>query len=255
MNFFDSHAHLSSSDVWPEIDAILERAKGAHVGHILNICTDPATLKRGLLLCHRDPFICNAGATTPHDVLTEGESAFPIFAEAARNKQIVAVGETGLDYHYEHSPKEIQKKFLIRYLHLAAECCLPAIFHCRDAFADLFAIADQEFPSQCKAALHCFTGNRKEAEEVLKRGWYLSFSGILTFKKSEELRAIAKETPLSQLLIETDTPYLAPQSCRGSRNEPAFIVETAACIAQQKGIALQEVVIASCNNAKNLFVR
>ena len=118
MEFLDSHAHLTSADVLPQIDAILARAKEAGVKRILNICTDPETLRQGLLLKERYPFIENAGSTTPHDVAKEGESAFEVFADAARNKKIVAVGETGLDYHYEHSPKEMQKQFLVRMIWL-----------------------------------------------------------------------------------------------------------------------------------------
>lgn len=249
--FIDSHAHLTSPDVLPRLDSILHRAKLSHISNILNICTDPESLRQGLLLSSRAPFIQNAGATTPHDVASEGESAFPLFEAAAQEGQLRAIGETGLDYHYEHSPKELQKHYLIRYLHLAAVSRLPVIFHCREAFSDLFAIADDEYKGP--AILHCFTGNLQEAEEVLKRGWYLSLSGIITFKKSESLREVAKIVPLSQLLIETDTPYLAPQSHRGQPNEPSFLPETAECIAAAKGIPLEEVARATSANAKKLF--
>jgi len=254
MRYCDSHAHLSSPDVLPQVDGIMARAKIAGVERILNICTDIESLEKGLDLEKKYPQIKNAGATTPHDVGKEGEIAFPYFAKAARSKQLVAVGETGLDYYYEHSDKETQKRYLIRYLHLAIECALPVIFHCRDAFADLFAIADVEYRKGAPAILHCFTGTVQEAEQVLARGWYLSLSGIATFKKSETLREVARLTPLSQLLIETDTPYLAPQSKRGQPNEPAYITETAACIAIAKNIPLEEVARASFENASRLFL-
>ena len=253
MNYIDSHAHLSSPAVLNRIEGIVARAREAHISHILNICTDPATLAEGLLLASRFPFIKNAGATTPHDVAQEGESAFEIFAEAAKGKQLAAVGETGLDYHYEHSPRDVQKKFLKRYLLLAAETHLPVIFHCREAFADLFSIADIEYPERGPAILHCFTGTIEEAEGVIRRGWHLSISGIATFKKSESMRHVAKMVPLSQLLIETDTPYLAPQSQRGKPNEPSFLPEIAACIAEAKGISVEEVAIATSENAARLF--
>ena len=163
------------------------------------------------------------------------------------------VGETGLDYHYAHSPKEVQQRFLKKYLLLAAETGLPVIFHCREAFTDLFALVDAEYPKKAPAILHCFTGTLEEAEKVLERGWYLSLSGIVTFKKSEALREVAKRVPLSQLLIETDAPYLAPHSRRGKPNEPSFLVETAACIAQAKGVPVEEIALASASNAKKLF--
>jgi len=248
MNYFDSHAHLTSPEVLPHIAAVLERAKSAGVDQILNICTCRVTLEEGLNLK-----LLNAGATTPHDVEKEGEENFPIFERAARNGDLVAIGETGLDYHYQHSDRKVQQKFLVRYLHLAAELKLPVIFHCREAFEDLFSIVDQEYPKNGPAILHCFTGSEYEAECVLKRGWHLSLSGIVTFKKSETLRAVAKLVPLKQLLIETDAPYLAPQSKRGRQNEPAFIVETAKCIADTKGISLESVAQATRENAIRLF--
>ena len=253
MRFFDSHAHLSSSEVLPIIDQVVERAKLSGVTNMMNICTDPITLENGLQLAEKYSQICNAGATTPHDVEKEGENAFPIFAKAARDKKLLAVGETGLDYYYKELDKNVQKDFLIRYLHLALECDLPVIFHCREAFDDLFKITDAEYERKAPAILHCFTGSLKEAEEVLQRGWHLSLSGIVTFKNSATLREVAKIVPLNQLLIETDTPYLAPQSKRGKQNEPSFITETARCIAEVKGVPLDEVALATFENAAQLF--
>jgi len=251
---YDSHAHLSSPDVIDAIDALVSRANVENVTHILNICTDKETLEKGIALHKKYPHILNAGSTTPHDVEKEGESYFPLFKKAAKEKELVAIGETGLDYHYKHSPVELQKQFLIRYLRLAAECELPVIFHCREAFQDLFSIVDQEYPKTSPAILHCFTGNLQEAEEVLKRGWFLSLSGIITFKKSEALRDVAKIVPLSQMLIETDTPFLAPQTKRGKQNEPSFLPEIGACIAKIKGISQEEVFQATSANAKRLFL-
>ncbi|OGN56692.1 MAG: hydrolase TatD [Chlamydiae bacterium RIFCSPHIGHO2_12_FULL_44_59] len=253
MNLFDSHAHLSSAAVLPEIAVIMERARKAHVTNILNICTDPKTLEEGLALEMRFSEIKNAGATPPHDVEEEGEEAFFIFQKAVEENKLVAVGETGLDYHYQNLDREVQKRFFIRYLHLAAHFRLPVIFHCREAFLDLFAIADQEYPKGAPAILHCFTGSLEEAEKVLHRGWHLSLSGIVTFKKSEELREVAKIVPLNQLLVETDTPYLAPQGYRGKQNEPAFLQETLLCIADMKGLSMEEVTANTHRNASSLF--
>lgn len=248
--YFDSHAHLSGL---PQIEEIMTRAKHAAVSKIVNICTDPETLRQGLALEKRYPQIKNAGATTPHDVEKEGEEAFPIFAEAAQSGQLVAIGETGLDYFYAELDRNVQKRFLKRYLHLALECSLPVIFHCREAFADLFVIADAEYKQRAPAILHCFTGTTNEAEQVFSRGWHLSLSGIVTFKKSYALREVAKMAPLHQLLIETDTPYLAPQSKRGQPNEPSYLPETARYIAEAKGISPQEVAQATFENASRLF--
>jgi TatD DNase family protein len=249
--FVDSHAHLTSDEVFGDIADILHRAKLARISAIINICTDTVTLERGIALRSQYPSVYNAAATTPHDVDRWGEEHFEIIASKAREGQLVAIGETGLDYHYTHSAPEMQKHFLIRYLQLAKECALPVIIHCRDAFSDLFSIFDQEY--QGKAILHCFTGSLEEAKEVVKRGLYLSLSGIVTFKKSETLRKVAVWVPLDQLLIETDTPYLAPQPYRGKRNEPAFLVETAKAIAALKGLSLEELAFATENNAKTVF--
>lgn len=249
--YCDSHAHLTSPDVLPGIVPLLERAKAARVDRIVNICTDRTSLEEGLKLGEKYPWVVNAGATTPHDVDEDGERDFPAFEAAA--DRLVAIGETGLDYHYQHSERATQRQFLIRYLHLAARVKRPVIFHCREAFDDLFSIVDGEYPKGAPAVLHCFTGTMKEAEGVWKRGWYLSLSGIVTFKKSEELRLIAKETPLAQLLIETDTPYLAPQSKRGKPNEPSYIIETASCIAGVRNVPVAEVAAATQANAVRLF--
>lgn len=249
--YTDSHAHLSS-DLFLESESLIRRAVAAKVSRIVNICTDIASLQNGLILAKTHPELVNVGATTPHDVEKEGEVAFPEFEKAAKSNLLVAIGETGLDYHYEHSPKKLQQSFLQRYLKLALETDLPVVFHCREAFHDLFAITDEHYKNK-PAILHCFTGNAEEALGVLERGWMISFSGILTFKKSVELREIAKAAPLSQILIETDSPYLAPQSHRGKRNEPAFVIETAKCLAELKNLPLETIAEATTSNANKFF--
>ena len=255
--FFDSHAHLMLDPVYQNVEGVLQRAQQAKVKRIVNICTDKLSLERGLALkTNSQVLVAHAGATTPHDVEREGEQVFPLFARAAREKQLVAIGETGLDYHYLHSPVATQKDFLRRYLALALEEKLPVIFHCREAFEDLFAITKSEYKvghRYAPALMHCFTGTMKEAEKALSRGWFLSFSGIVTFKKSTLLREILKEVPLAQLMMETDTPYLAPQKCRGQQNEPSFLPETAEVIAQVKGVSLEEVAEVTRKNACQFF--
>lgn len=255
--YIDSHAHLTCDlKTYEQVKNLIERAFACNVKQIITICTTLESLERALLLKKEYPSISLAASITPHDVETLGELSFSKIEGAAKNGLLVAVGETGLDYHYTHSKREIQKKFLKRYLHLALECNLPVVIHCRDAFNDFFEILDSEYLVEGKyghGVLHCFTGNAKEAEEVLKRGFYLSLSGIVTFKKSIELQQIAKMVPLNQLLIETDTPYLAPQSKRGKLNEPAFLPEIAEFIANLKGISVETVLEATSNNAKALF--
>ena len=252
----DSHAHLTSKTLLKDVDAILQRAQESGLKKIINICTDPESLKEGLALSKKNPWIYNTASTTPHDVEKEGEQVFSLMSHHAKAGDLVAVGETGLDYYYTHSDRNIQKDFFIRYLKLALECELPVVIHCRDAFSDFFEIIDKEYKKDGKMApgvLHCFTGTVDEADEVIKRGWFLSLSGIVTFKKSVELREVAKRVPLEQLLIETDAPYLAPQSRRGKKNEPAYLIETAQVIAAEKGVSVEELIEATASNTCRLF--
>lgn len=250
--FTDSHAHLGYDSLYENMEDVLARARNAHVKTIINICTDKETAERGLLLAKKHPFIFNVGATTPHDVEKEGELYFSYFEKLALEKKLVGIGETGLDYFYEHSNRKLQKEFLIRYMQLAKQTHLPLVIHCRDAFDDLFAITDEEFQGR-PLLLHCFTGGKVEAKKALDRGFMISFSGIVTFKKSDLLKEAAAYVPLEHIFIETDSPYLAPLSKRGKVNEPSFLVETAATIAAIKKISLEEVGRVTSKNVQKFF--
>ena len=250
--FIDTHAHLTSDECLKDLEGIVMRARKSGIDKIVNICTDEKTLREGLRLQEKEPWIYSTAATTPHDVEGEGESFFPIVETRAREGKLIALGETGLDYHYTHSSREVQRAFLLRYFALASRLSLPLIFHCRDAFNDLFTLADAHYLNK-PGLLHCFTGTLEEAKGVLERGWYLSFSGIVTFKKAEELQAIVPHIPIDRLLIETDAPYLAPQSRRGKTNEPSFLIETAECIAALRAISLEELALATTRNAETFF--
>lgn len=247
----DTHAHLTSQELLPELDQLVAHAHAAGVQKLVNICTDHSSLVEGLKAQKKFAQFYNTAATTPHDVELEGDSFFPEVKKAAEKKQLVAIGETGLDYHYQHSPKKVQQEFLSRYFELALQVELPLIFHCREAFADLFSMADAEY--QGMAVLHCFTGTMPEARALLDRGWYISFSGIITFKKSEALREIVKFAPLDRIFIETDAPYLAPQSRRGKQNESAYIVEVYEMVAALKELDLQTVARQVVKNASAFF--
>jgi len=248
--FVDSHAHLTGEKVIDHVEEMLERASQHEIKGIVNVCTDQHSLDKGIALNRRHRWVFNAAACTPHDVEKIGDTFFPHVAQAARDGSLIAIGETGLDYHYEHSPKELQKKHLLKYLELSQETKLPVIFHCREAFQDLFEICKGK---NIAAVLHCFTGTLEEAKGCLDLGWMISFSGIVTFKNSGSLRDVASYVPLDRLLIETDTPYLAPQTKRGKMNEPGYVVETAEVISQVRGISLQEVGLTTARNAAQLF--
>ncbi|NGX61054.1 MAG: putative metal-dependent hydrolase YcfH [Chlamydiae bacterium] len=256
MRLIDSHAHLTGEALFPQVSSLLERAKEAEIEAIVNICTTSEELERGKALRQEHPWIYNVAATTPHDVEKLGEKDFEAIAHAAKKGELVAVGETGLDYYYYVETAPLQQEFLRRYLRLALECDLPVVIHCRDAFADFFRILDEEYVVDGKHApgvLHCFTGNVEEAKEVLDRGWYLSLSGIVTFKKSIELQEVGRLVPLEQLLIETDSPYLSPDPYRGKQNEPAYLRSTAQFLADLRQIPIEKIAKQTRDNAGTLF--
>lgn len=248
MQLIDSHAHLCNHEFDSDRSEVIARARSRGVEIIINIATDPQELLLSLTL---PKGIYTVGATTPHDAAKEGDLYFDRFAAHARAGDLVAIGETGLDYHYWKETAAVQQELLRRYLRLAFECSLPVVIHCREAFADFFKVLDSE--KRVSGVLHCFTGTIEEAKGVVARDWYLSLSGIVTFKKSEELREVARQVPLDRLLIETDAPYLAPRSHRSKRNEPAFLIETAQCVAEARGIPLAELAAATRANAIRLF--
>lgn len=248
----DSHAHLTSDELYEDIDDIMKRAKEQNVCAVININTDKITYERALEYKNKRTDFFNAGATTPHDVEEEGELYFSLFEAAAQNGDLVAVGETGLDYYYEHSNRSVQQEFLLRYVDLATRVDLPIIIHCRgeEAFRDLFRLTktcSQPF------VLHCFTGTERDVREAIERGWMISISGIATFKRSEELRKVITHIPKENLLIETDAPYLAPQSKRGKVNEPAYIGETLQVISQVLEETEETISKATTENALKFF--
>lgn len=251
----DSHAHISSDELYNDHVSLMKRAEENKVMTIINICTCERTLQRGLELEAKYPGrVFNTAATTPHDVKDQGASFFPIVKKAVEEGKLVAIGETGLDYYYEHSPRNLQIEYLDRYFELAKENSINVVIHCRgdDAFVDLFDRASrQEVAPSC--LLHCFTGNNAQRDKALELGWKISISGIVTFKRSFELREVVKKIPLESLLIETDSPYLAPQSKRGEQNEPCNVEEIAQVIADIKDIAIEEVCANCVKNSWDFF--
>jgi TatD DNase family protein len=246
----DCHAHISTED---SLD-FLERAKNAGVVGIINIATNSDELATALLLAGREglPKIYAAAAVTPHDAAKEMPGFFSAIQKAARDKKLLAIGETGLDYFYEYAPKTVQQRSFCEHIELAIQENLPLQIHCRDAFGDLYSIFDS-FEKLPKVMLHCFTGTKEEAKAAIDRGFYISLSGIVTFKKSTQLQEVAQYVPEKALILETDSPYLAPQSYRGKKNEPAFIVETARFVAGIKNIPFDALVRRVTDNAKTLF--
>ena len=248
----DTHCHLTCDELYVDICNILQRAKDANVEAIFNIATDEKSLYRGLEIANSYSWIRNIAAATPHDVDTIGDDFFLIVEKMAKEKRLIGIGETGLDYHYEYSNRITQKKHLRKYIELAIDTNLPLIIHCREAFDDLIQILG-EYPDQKKILLHCFTGTLTEALRLVDMGVYISFSGIVTYKKSIDLQTTCKSIPKELIVVETDAPYLAPQSKRGKKNEPAYIKETVEKIAEIHQLPVDEIIKITSNNAKKLF--
>ena len=237
----DSHVHLCDDTLFSQAEVLIERALAATITNLVVICTNTLELDRALTLQQRHPLLISiVASTTPHEAHTRGDDEFSAFEEAARKGQLVALGETGLEYYHIKETKVHQINLFKRYLSLAQDLSLPVVIHCRDAFEDFFQIIDQ-FPN-VKGVLHCFTGSLENAKELVKRGWMISFSGILTFKKSAALQEAASWVPVENILVETDAPYLAPQSKRGKVNEPSYLPEILTAISALKGQDVEEQV-------------
>lgn len=247
----DTHAHLTGDALGGQSVAIATRARLAGVEAICNICTEPRELELGRKLQQECPWVYSIASTTPHDAATQGEAHFLFFETAAKNGELVAIGETGLDYFHHKTTAEEQKKLFIRYLALAEASQLPVSIHCRDAFEDLVAIVQAHYRGS--GVIHCFTGNLAEAKACIDLGFSLAFGGMITFKKNESLRLVAAQVPLERLLVETDAPYLAPQSHRGQVNEPAFLEETVAFLASLHSMSVRQMAACTTQNAKALF--
>jgi len=250
----DSHCHLDFPDFEDDRDAVLARARAAAIGTIVTISTRvrryPAL--KALVETH-DRLYASIG-THPHNAAEEPDVTADELVAIAADPKVVAIGETGLDYHYDNSPRAAQRTGFLRHIEAARRTQLPLVIHAREADADIAAILAEEtgrgpFP----AILHCFSSGRELALLGIELGLHVSFSGILTFKNSETLRAIAAELPLDRLLVETDAPYLAPVPHRGRRNEPAFVVETAKVLAAVKGISHEALAAATTENFFRLF--
>ncbi len=248
----DTHCHLASTELFPNIDMLVKNAKKVGIGRLVNICTDLDSLEKGLAAAEKYSGFFNAASTTPQDAAGKEDPFFPFVEKAVKDRKLVAVGETGLDYYYGQETKEAQHIHLTRYLHLAARAGLPAIFHCRAAFDDLYSITDKEFSNHI-ALMHCFTGSKEDAKKAIDRGWLISLSGVITFKKSDALRDVIRYIPMESIVVETDSPYLAPLPYRGKPNEPAYIVETGKMLAEIKGISVEECARITTENASKLF--
>jgi TatD DNase family protein len=252
----DSHCHLEYPEFAEEgLDKVIARAQALGVGRFLTICTRIAEFDRVYAVAKQfDCIDCTVG-THPHHAVEEKElqvTAAEIISYT-HDPKVVGIGETGLDYHYNHSPVDEQKKVFATHIEAAVATDLPLIVHTRNADDDTARILRDVGQRKARGVIHCFSGGMNLAEQSLDLGFYISLSGIITFKKADELRAVAKYVPLDRLLVETDSPYLAPLPHRGKRNEPSFVVHTAQMLAEIKNISIEEVTQATTANFFRLF--
>ncbi|HEY6122281.1 MAG TPA: TatD family hydrolase [Pyrinomonadaceae bacterium] len=244
--FVDSHAHIDGPEFEADREDIIQRARQAGVQAILNVGTgDPhsGALERAVELAQTHADVFAAVGTHPHDARFFDEKAEARLKHLIReSNRIVAWGEIGLDFHYDNSPRDKQEEAFKRQLRLARAANLPVIIHTREAEAETIAILESEWAGASQSGvMHCFSGSARLAQQALELGFSISFSGILTFKKAQDLRDVAKQVPLEKLLIETDCPYLAPVPYRGKRNEPAYVVEVARCLAEVRNVSPDDI--------------
>jgi len=252
--FIDTHAHLTFPEYKIDLPEVIQRAKDANLEAIINIALDEEAIKNSLKIAEEYPgYVFNAAGIHPHDSSEWNEETHQRIRKLGQDKKIIAIGETGLDYHYKLSPLETQKEVFRKFLQLAQELDLPAVIHSREASKDTMMIIHEENQGKLKGVLHCFAGDMDLAKEALDIGMLISFTGNITFPKAHVIRNAAKEIPLDRIMIETDCPFLAPQSYRGKRNEPAYVVKVAEQIAEVKGLSVEEVALETTKNAKSFF--
>lgn len=252
--YIDTHAHLTFPEFEIDRPEVIERAKAARVEAIINIALDDDSIKRSLKLSKEYPdFIFTGAGLHPHEASEWNDSTYQKFTALAKEHKIIAIGETGLDYHYKLSSVDQQKKVFRSFLQMAQELDLPAVIHSREAVQDTINIIREENKGKLKGVLHCFAGDLELQKAALELGLLISFTNNITYPKADIIRKAAETTPLDRIMIETDCPFLSPQAFRGQRNEPAYVIKVAEKIAEVKGLTVEAVAIATTENARKLF--
>jgi TatD DNase family protein len=255
--YVDSHAHIEGSEFDVDREAVIQRALDAGVEII--VCVGDGEVAANshaaaFRVAEEYPFIYTTVGVHPHEASLLDDNLFATLMDLSQHPKVIAWGEIGLDYHYDNSPREVQREAFRRQLRMARERQLPISIHTREAESDTLNILDEEWTDAgLGGVIHCFTGTRAFADAAVERGFLISFSGVITFKTADDLRVTAKHLPLDALLIETDSPFLAPVPYRGRRNEPAYVVETARAIAELRGVEPERIGLATSDNFKRLF--
>ncbi|WP_427337722.1 TatD family hydrolase [Caloranaerobacter sp. DY30410] len=249
----DSHAHLDDKRFDKDRDKIIKNLKDNDVSIVINPGADLASSVKAVALAEEYENIYAAVGIHPHDAKTMDEDTIEVLKSLLKKDKVIAVGEIGLDYHYDFSPRDIQKKWFREQIKLAKEFNLPIIVHDREAHKDVYDILKEEQDGTLRGVLHCFSGSVEMAKEYIKMGFYISFAGPVTFKNAKTPKEVVKAIDINRILIETDSPYLTPHPHRGKRNEPLYVRYVAAMIAELKGMTIEEVARITAENTKRLF--
>ncbi len=252
---FDSHAHVDGPEFDGDRDEVLARARAAGVRRIVVIGAvgDPSSAERAVALAERDPDIWATVGTHPHDVERMTDEWWAVHERLAVHPRVVGIGETGLDFHYDHSPRDTQRAAFARFVELARRVGKPVVCHIRDAHEEAREVLRATDAAEVGGIIHCFTGNPDDAAAYVELGFHVSFSGIITYKTAQGIRDAVKRVPLDRILIETDCPYLAPVPMRGRRNEPGFVVHTAKIVAECAGVSVAELAAATVASTRAIF--
>lgn len=259
LNLVDSHCHLDFPDFAGEVENVLARAAENGVGHLVTICTKVTEFDRVLRLATAHPQMSCSVGIHPHEAAHEPAVDVVRLVDLAKHPKVVGIGEAGLDYYYDQSPRDRQQEVFRTHIEASRESGLPLIVHSRDADEDTVKLLREGAEKggrdgrRLTGVIHCFTSTQYLADEALRLGFYISLSGIVTFKNAEALRQVAKSVPIDRLLVETDSPYLAPAPKRGKRNEPAFVKHTAEFVAQMLGLSLEDLAAKTTANFHRLF--
>lgn len=250
---FDTHVHVNAEQFNEDLEEVIERAKEAGVNHMVVVGFDRPTIKRAMELVEAYDFMYAAVGWHPVDAIDMTEDDLQWIEELSSHPKVVAIGEMGLDYHWDKSPKDVQKEVFRKQIQLAKKVGLPIIIHNREATADIVNILKEEEASSVGGIMHCFSGSAETALECIEMNFYISLGGPVTFKNAKKPKEVAAAVPLDRLLVETDCPYLAPHPFRGKRNEPSYVKLVAEQIAEIKELTIEEVSKATTENAKKLF--
>jgi len=250
----DTHCHLTSEALASQVSAVIDRAREAGVDCMITVGTDARDSEASGLLAAQYGAVCFSAGIHPHEAAKASPTDIETLSQLWKQNKCVAVGEIGLDYHYDFSPRDVQRDLLARQLEAAAPTGRPLIVHSREAFDDTVSILKQQGYTKRPAVFHCFTGTPDEASEIAANGWRISFTGVVTFKKLTALQSIAAAYPADQLMIETDAPYMSPEPVRHIRpNEPAMLKHTVAFLAKLRGQSFEAVAAQTAENAKQFF--